>query len=44
MGISILAWLSSQDPHIGPRRSTSQLQAKGCFTLILGDELSYGQK
>jgi hypothetical protein len=21
MGISILAWLSSRDPHIGPRRS-----------------------
>ena len=21
MGISILAWLSSRDPHIGPRRN-----------------------
>ena len=39
MGISILAWLSSQDPHIGPRRRTSQLQAKGHFTLISGYEL-----
>jgi hypothetical protein len=24
MGISILAWLSSRDPHIGPRRIEGQ--------------------
>ena len=25
MGISILAWLSSRDPHIGPRRSRGMI-------------------
>ena len=39
MGISILAWLSSLDPHIGPRRSrgmkTRQIWKYPCIKLFI---------
>ena len=32
MGISILAWLSSRHPHIGPRRSRENNMGRGIIT------------
>ena len=35
MGISILAWLSSRDPHIGPRRSRGPIWKCPCIQLCI---------